>query len=189
MREDDLVPTPSQTVGPYFKIGLEWLVHRDLRDLAGPAEGRRLTISGRVLDGGGRPVEDAVLELWRAGPDGRYPEVTAPPALAGFGRVATDADGAFSFVTVKPGRVPGPEGTLQAPHLAVNVFMRGLLRHLVTRVYFPDEAEANAADPVLGLVEPARRATLIARADPAAPASLRWDVRLQGAEETVFFDC
>jgi protocatechuate 3,4-dioxygenase alpha subunit len=115
--------------------------------------------------------------------------VSRPPGWAGFGRVATDPQGAFSFALVKPGRVAGPEGTLQAPHLAVNVFMRGLLRHLVTRVYFPDEAEANAADPVLSLVEPARRATLVARAGPANPAALAWDVVLQGPRETVFFEC
>ncbi len=190
MSAPELLPTPSQTVGPYFRIGLEWL---EQHDLAGPdGAGPRLTIIGRVLDGAGAPVEDAVLELWRAGPDGRYAENVegAQGAIpAGFGRVSTDAQGAFSFTTVKPGRVPGPEGTLQAPHLAVNLFMRGLLRHLVTRVYFPDEAEANAADPVLALVEPARRATLVARADPAAPGALRWDLVLQGPQETVFFDC
>lgn len=179
-----LIATPSQTVGPYFHLGLSWLEHADL---AGPsAAGPRLTVSGRVLDGAGKPVDDALLEVWRADADGRYPEATGSP---GFGRIATDAGGAFSFTTGKPGRVPGPEGTLQAPHLAVNVFMRGLLRHLVTRIYFPDEVEANASDPVLGLVEPARRATLVARTDPAAPATLTWDLVLQGPRETVFFDC
>jgi protocatechuate 3,4-dioxygenase alpha subunit len=187
-----LVATPSQTVGPYFRIGLAWLAHAER---AGPAGvepvGPRLTISGRVLDGAGAGVEDAVLELWQAGPDGRYPDPRDPPGVppSGFARVATDATGRFSFTTCKPGRVPGPEGTLQAPHLAVNLFMRGLLRHLVTRLYFPDEGPANAADPVLALVEPARRATLCARADPAAPGALLWDVVLQGPRETVFFDC
>lgn len=178
--------TPSQTVGPYFRLGAEWLYHADL---AGPSAGPRWTVAGRVLDGDGKGVEDALLEIWQADARGRYPEVSSPPAFAGFGRVATDDRGAFSFTVVKPGRVPGPEGTLQAPHLALNVFMRGLLRHLVTRVYFPDEGEANAADLVLGLVEPARRPTLVARADPAGPSSLRWDVVLQGPNETVFFDC
>ncbi len=187
MSGDRPVPTPSQTVGPYFRIGLDWLLHADL---AGPAAaGPRLTISGRVLDGEGKGVEDALIEVWQADPAGRYAAVSRPPRWAGFGRVATDPQGAFSFTVVKPGRVPGPEGTLQAPHLAVNVFMRGLLRHLVTRIYFPDEAQANAADPVLALVEPARRETLVARADPASPAALSWDVVLQGARETVFFDC
>ncbi len=186
MSQPPHIATPSQTVGPYFRIGLEWLAHADL---SGAWAGPRFTVAGRVLDGDGRPVEDALLELWHADPRGRIPEVTSRPDLAGFGRVATDDGGAFSFTVVKPGRVPGPGGALQAPHLALNVFMRGLLKHLVTRVYFPDEAEANAADPVLARVEPARRPTLIARPDPAEPRSLRWDVVLQGPDETVFFDC
>jgi protocatechuate 3,4-dioxygenase alpha subunit len=109
------------------------------------------------------------------------------PRFRGFGRVATDAEGAFRFATVKPGRVPGPGGRLQAPHLACAVFLRGLLRHLVTRVYFPDEA-ANAQDPVLALVEPGRRSTLVARRG-ASPGSFAWDVVLQGDAETVFFAC
>jgi len=185
--EDRPIVTPSQTVGPFFQIGLAWLYHADL---AGPgAAGQRLTVSGLVLDGAGNGVEDAMIEVWQADPAGRYPAVSRPPGWAGFGRIATGPQGAFSFTIVKPGRVAGPEGTLQAPHLAVNVFMRGLLRHLVTRMYFPDEAGTNAADPVLGLVEPARRATLVARADPVHPAALSWDVVLQGAHETVFFDC
>ncbi len=180
------IVTPSQTVGPYFRIGEEWLYHADLT--AG-GKGPRLTVSGRVLDGDGRPVDDALLEIWQADPGGRYPEAGAPPGLAGFGRVATDDRGAFSITVLKPGRVPGPEGTLQAPHLALNVFMRGLLRHLVTRLYFPDELEANAADPVLALVEPARRPTRVARAEPGTPGALRGGVVLQGPDETVFFDC
>ena len=184
---EPLIPTPSQTVGPYFSIGLAWLERADLCD---PEEvGPRFTIAGRVLDGAGAPVEDAVLEPWRAGPSGRFPEGASGPSLAGFGRIATGPDGAFTFTTVKPGRVPGPEGTFQAPHLAVNIFMRGLLRHLVTRIYFPDEGEANAADPVLCLVEPSRRATLVARPDPGRPSALHFDVVLQGSRETVFFDC
>ena len=187
MSGDRFVATPSQTVGPYFRLGLDRLLRADL---SGPGTaGPRRTVSGRVLDGDGAGVDDAVLELWAADPGGRYPEAGRLPGDAGFGRVATDPQGAFSFSMVKPGRVPGPEGTLQAPHVAVLVFMRGLLRHLVTRVYFPDEGAANAADPVLSLVEPARRATLVARADPADPAALRWDVVLQGPQETVFFDC
>jgi protocatechuate 3,4-dioxygenase alpha subunit len=187
--DDRRIATPSQTVGPYFSIGLSWLLHADLAGADAKAAGRRLTVSGRVLDGEGKGVEDALIELWSADPGGRYPEASHPPGWAGFGRIATDPQGAFSFTLCKPGRVPGPEGTLQAPHLGVNVFMRGLLRHLVTRLYFPDEAAANAADPVLALVEPARRPTLVARADPADPSRLAWDVVLQGARETVFFDC
>jgi len=182
--ESPLILTPSQTVGPYFRIGLAWLYHADL---AGPDAPGRLHLSGRVLDGDGRPVDDALLEIWQAEASGRYPERTDPPRWAGFARVATDAAGAFVLFTGKPGRVRGPADRLQAPHLAVNVFMRGLLRHLVTRVYFPDEAEANAADPVLALVEPARRGTLVARALPGG--ALAWDVVLQGPGETVFFDC
>jgi len=186
MSEDRLVATPSQTVGPYFRIGLAWLLRADV---FGPGiGGPRRVVSGRVLDGDGEGVEDAVLEIWAADPAGRYPEAGHPPGNDGFGRVATDPQGAFSFTVVKPGPVPGPEGTRQAPHLAVTVFMRGLLRHLFTRVYFPDEGPANAADPVLALVEPARRATILARPDPADPAALRWDVVLQGPRETVFFD-
>jgi len=182
-------PTASQTAGPYFHIGLSWL---GAEALAPPgATGERVTISGRVLDGDGKPVDDAVLEVWRADAEGRYPHPDDPrggggAGLQGFGRVPTGKDGAFRFTTIVPGRVPGPGGRLQAPHLAVSVFMRGLLRHLVTRVYFP--GEACAADPVLELVEPARRCTLIARPG-AGPAALEWSVVLQGESETVFFDC
>jgi protocatechuate 3,4-dioxygenase, alpha subunit len=184
-----LEPTPPQTVGPFFHIGLSWL---GTADLAGPgARGERVAVAGRVLDGDGRPVPDALLEFWQANADGRYahPEDGGPapldPALGGFGRVAVDAGGAFRISTVKPGRVPGPGGRLQAPHLVVAVFMRGLLRHLATRVYFPGDP-ANAEDPVLELVEPSRRATLVAR--PRGAGELAWDVVLQGEGETVFFD-
>jgi protocatechuate 3,4-dioxygenase alpha subunit len=183
--------TASQTVGPYFHIGFAWLT---VADLAPPGvAGERVTLSGRVLDGDARPVSDAVLEVWQADADGRYahPEHGAGPRDArfrGFGRVWTDAAGAFRFSTVKPGRVPGPGGALQAPHLAVAVFMRGLLKHLVTRVYFPGEA-SNAEDPILNLVEAPRRRTLVARASAARPGALEWDVVLQGEDETVFFDC
>jgi protocatechuate 3,4-dioxygenase, alpha subunit len=195
--------TPSQTVGPYFRIGLEWLFRADL---TGPGvAGPRVAVSGRILDGEGVPVDDALLELWQADPAGRYarPEGGGPgdQEFSGFARIAVDAAGGFRFTTVKPGRVPGLDGRVQAPHLAVTIFMRGLLRHLVTRVYFPDEAEANAADPVLTRVEPGRRATLVARPapahvlvpelvqDPGGGAALCWDVHLQGPQETVFFDC
>jgi protocatechuate 3,4-dioxygenase alpha subunit len=193
-----LVLTPAQTVGPFFSIGLGALCS------AGPvapgAEGERVSVAGRVLDGDGRPVDDALLELWQADARGRYPAPqpagAPPPAFTGFGRVATDREGAFRFTTLKPGPVPGPGGRLQAPHLAVTLFMRGLLRHLSTRLYFPDEAAANAADPVLSAVPPERRTTLVARqaaSEPGVPAAageraLRWDVRLQGPDETVFFD-
>jgi protocatechuate 3,4-dioxygenase alpha subunit len=175
-----LVATASQTVGPYFHLGTGRLF---VADLAGDAPGEKVAIAGRVLDGDGKPVNDALIEIWQAGPDGRFNQ----PGFPGFGRVATDDDGAFRFVTLKPGRVEGIGGALQAPHLAVAVFMRGLLRHLVTRLYFPDEP-ANGEDAILGLVPAGRRATLVAARTPQAGV-LEWNVVLQGANETVFFDC
>lgn len=184
-----LTPTASQTVGPYFAIGLDWL---NGNDLAGPkAQGAVITIEGRITDGDGAPVPDAVVEIWQADAHGRYahPEDTqAKPkdeSFSGFGRCPTDTDGRFRFRTVKPGPVPGPGNTLQAPHVVVSIGMRGLLKRVVSRIYFEGEA-ANADDPVLALVDdPARRATLIAGRDGA---TYRWDVKLQGAGETVFFD-
>jgi protocatechuate 3,4-dioxygenase alpha subunit len=183
--------TPSQTVGPFFSIGFSWLERRDLTQ--GVTGGKRVAIRGRVLDGEGQPVPDAVLEIWQADADGRYahPEdagdlVTAKGFL-GFGRISTNDQGEFHFTTIKPGSVPGPEGKPQAPHLEVSVFMRGLLRRLVTRVYFPDEA-ANEADAVLGLVPAERRHTLIARRSADGTETLVWDVHLQGDKETAFFD-
>jgi protocatechuate 3,4-dioxygenase alpha subunit len=140
-----------------------------------------VTIEGRVLDGDGQPVTDAVIEIWQADPHGHY----AGTAFHGFGRVATDAQGVFRFTTVKPGSVPGPGGALQAPHLLIAVFARGLLKQVVTRMYFPDEP-GNAADPVLALVPADRRPTLIARA--RGPGVLAWDIILQGRDETVCFD-
>jgi protocatechuate 3,4-dioxygenase alpha subunit len=182
--------TASATVGPYFHIGLSSLI---VSDLTGPdLEGERVTIEGRVLDGDGKPVPDALIEIWQANAHGRYAhpgdeqDASRSPGFSGFGRVATDEGGAFRLITIKPGPVPGPGGTTQAPHLAVLVFMRGLLRHLVTRIYFPDEP-ANADDPVLTLVPPDRRPTLIARS-LGTPGLLEWNVILQGADETVFFD-
>jgi protocatechuate 3,4-dioxygenase alpha subunit len=174
-----LVPTASQTAGPFVHIGLTWLC----RDCLAPpgADGERVTVEGRVLDGDGQPVTDAVIEIWQADPHGRY----ADPAFHGFGRVATDGHGGYRFTTVKPGRVPGPGGILQAPHLLIAVFARGLLKQVVTRMYFPDEP-GNAADPVLALVPAYRRPTLVARA--RGPGVLAWDIVLQGRDETVFFD-
>jgi len=181
--------TASQTVGPYFSIGLDPLLETDLAP-AGVA-GQRVAIRGRVLDGDGQPVNDALIEIWQANAEGRYahPDDTqdgsVDPRFRGFGRVATDAQGTFGFSTIVPGSVPGPGGRLQAPHLLVGVFMRGLLRHLVTRIYFAGEP-ANADDPVLALVPADRRDTLLARAAP--DGTLSWDVVLQGAHETVFFE-
>jgi protocatechuate 3,4-dioxygenase alpha subunit len=183
--------TASQTVGPFFHIGLTAL---NTTDPAGEdVEGERVTIQGQVLDGSGVPVGDAVIEIWQANAHGRYAHPEDPqeqphtPGFRGFGRVATDDEGAFRFTTIKPGPVPGPHGAIQAPHLVVIIFMRGLLKHLLTRIYFPDEA-LNAEDPVLALVPAERRATLIARQDPAGEGILVWNIMLQGDEETVFFD-
>ncbi len=159
--------TPSQTVGPFFGVGMPF---ERGEQLAPPESAGAMRIEGQVLDGKGEPVPDALLEIWQ-------------PAT-GFGRARTDSEGAFSFTTVKPGPVPAPDGRMQAPHFNVTVFARGLLRHLVTRMYFPDETQANADDPVLNLVEPARRETLIAK---NCGGVLRFDVRLQGERETVFF--
>lgn len=180
-----LLATSSQTSGPYVHIGFERL----LRDnIAAPGvEGERVAVSGHIVDGEGRPMNDGFVEIWQADARGRYahPESGGTePEFRGFGRVATDAEGRFAFTTVKPGRVPGPQGSEQAPHLTVLIFSRGLLRHLWTRMYFPDDA--NAEDPILALVPPDRRATLVARS--VGPSALEWNIVLQGADETVFFD-
>ena len=184
--------TTSQTVGPFFDIGLRRFC---CADLTGPGvSGEKIAIEGRVLDGDGIPVPDAVLEVWQANAHGKYahPEDTQAkpiePAFKGYGRIATDEQGRFRILTIKPGPVLGPQGTTQAPHLEVSVFMRGLLKRLVTRIYFPDDAR-HVSDPVLALVDPLRRRTLIAKTTSSDATSLRWDVILQGPEETVFFDC
>lgn len=186
-----LQATTSQTVGPFFSIGL---TRMEKVNLAGPeVSGERVTFAGRVLDGDGTPVPDAILEIWQANSYGKYAhpedEQRKPlePGFEGYGRIPVDEAGRFYFTTIKPGTIPGLNGTTQAPHIAVSVFMRGLLRRLVTRIYFPDEA-ANANDFVLSLVEPERRATLIAKRDAKAAGTLEWNVILQGLEETVFFD-
>jgi len=186
--------TTSQTVGPFFSIGFSW---HTPDNLAGPGvSGEPITIEGRVLDGNGHPVPDAILELWQANSQGKYahPEDNQGKPLekgfTGFGRIPTDAEGKFRFTTIKPGQVPGPgtEKQLQAPHIAVSIFARGLLRRLVTRIYFPDDP-ANTTDFALNLVDPARRATLIAKEASASANALEWNVILQGRDETVFFDC
>ncbi len=186
-----LQATTSQTVGPYFKIGLQWL-NRD--NLVGEGvSGERVTIQGRVFDGDGVPVPDAILEIWQANAHGKYdhPEDTQDkplePGFKGYGRIPTDKQGVFRIATIKPGPVPGPDGKEQAPHLVVSVFMRGLERRLVTRIYFPDEPR-NTVDFILNLVEPARRSTLIAKKTAGGPGTLEWNVVLQGSDETVFFD-
>ena len=176
-----LEPTPSQTIGPFFH---DALLGGDLTELVDPDHPRAIRIEGAVYDGAGEPVPDAMLELWQADAAGRYDPDGGSP---GFGRSGTDANGRFSFVTIKPGPVPGPDGTPQAPHANVSVFARGLLKRLVTRVYFPDEEEANAGDPVLLSIQDAGlRETLVARDEGGG--SYRFDVRLQGEGQTAFFE-
>ena len=190
------IPTSSQTVGPFFH---DCLVREGENILARASEhSHGIRIVGRVLDGAGEPVTDALLELWQAGPDGVYPgydadgkrsATAAVGEFRGFGRGATDAEGQYLFETLKPGRVPAAEGGLQAPHINVAVMARGMLKRLVTRIYFDDDP-ATAADPVL-LQVPGRqaRASLIAQrqAGETLP-SYRFDIVLQGENETVFFD-
>jgi protocatechuate 3,4-dioxygenase alpha subunit len=183
------LPTPSQTVGPFFIIGLPF--EGDERLVEEDAPGA-LRIEGIVFDGDGVPVDDAVVEIWQANRGGRYahPEdtredVPLEEGFSGHGRCGTDVSGRYWFVTVKPGPVPAPGGGLQAPHIEVSVLARGLLKRLATRIYFPDEAEANETDPVLSALDPERRDTLVARDDGGV---LRFDIRLQGEAETVFFD-
>ena len=181
--------TPSQTVGPFFAI----LVPEQgrLTLAADDAPGRHIVIEGAIRDGAGTPVPDALVEIWQADAAGRlnHPEdarTAGPdPAFDGFGRVHTDAEGRFSIATVKPGSVPGPEGRTQAPHLMVGLFARGLLTRLVTRVYFDDEP-SNGKDPILALVPPDRRTTLVAARRNEGRYSHA--IVLQGPEETVFFD-
>jgi protocatechuate 3,4-dioxygenase alpha subunit len=191
--------TPSQTVGPFFKYGLTpngQYAWNDAftGDLITPdATGERIRVEGRVFDGEGQPVPDCMLEIWQADAQGRFADPQDRRALPnakfrGFGRVGTDANGAYAFDTIKPGSVPDPDGKPQAPHLLLAVFGRGMLRHLYTRIYFGDE-KGNASDPVLALVPADRRATLIAERDAGnGNAVYKLDLRLQGGDETVFFD-
>ena len=182
--------TPSQTAGPYLAIGLPWP--------DGPfvvAEGTpgAITITGVVWDGAGEPVHDALVETWQADPDGRFDHPADPrgrrrpaePSFRGFGRCLTGPDGSYRIVTLQPGPLPSPDGGTEAPHIDVSVFARGLLDRVVTRLYFSDEADSNAADPVLSTVPEHRRGTLIAQ---RTDDGYHFDVRLQGDGETVFFD-
>jgi protocatechuate 3,4-dioxygenase alpha subunit len=175
--------TPSQTVGPFFDYALPY------EDGPSVVPGWRpdaITVRGRVLDGEGDPLPDALVEIWQADADGVVPRGAggglrrAGRDFSGFGRCPTDASGGYWFTTVKPGRIGAA-----APYIAVLVFARGLLKPVATRLYFPEEEDANGADPVLSVVDPGRRATLVARAD--GERAYRFDVRLQGDEETVFF--
>jgi len=194
--------TASQTVGPYFAYCLTEAERYGGRDITSnvlateATLGSRIRIEGCVLDGAGKPVPDAMIEIWQANAAGRYahPEDTRAqaaidPAFKGFGRAGTDGNGRFFFDTIKPGALPGTRGAQQAPHINVMVFARGMLVHAYTRLYFSDEQQANAADPTLGSVPEARRKTLIAeRRESDGRIAYRLDIRLQGADETVFFD-
>jgi protocatechuate 3,4-dioxygenase alpha subunit len=180
--------TPSQTVGPYFAIGLPWPEGPNAVPEGTPGA---ITITGTIYDGDGEPVPDHLIETWQADPEGRFADlhghggVSELEGFRGFGRYGVeDGDGTYEIVTVKPGPVPASDGTMQAPHIDVSVFARGMLNRCVTRIYFSDEAQANAADPVLAQVPADRRRTLIA--EPTADG-YRFDIRLQGPGETVFF--
>jgi protocatechuate 3,4-dioxygenase alpha subunit len=180
--------TPSQTVGPYFAIGLPWDEGHNAVPEGTPGA---IQIRGTVLDGHGSIVPDAMIEVWGADPDGRYADLHGfggPSALEGFrgfARTATGDEGIYVLRTIKPGPVPGLDERPQAPHLAVSVFARGMLHRLVTRIYFADEETANAADPLLVRVPAERRATLIAQ---PTDDGYRFDIRIQGPGETVFLD-
>lgn len=186
--------TPSQTVGPYFAYCLTPVQYGyNFTSIAGPQvvddkiQGERIRVTGQVLDGEGAPVSDAMIEIWQADAAGHYPDESRQDGFMGFGRVGTGTapDNRYWFDTIKPGATPNG----QAPHLNVMVFMRGLLSHLYTRIYFSDEAARNAADPVLGSIEEDRRQTLIAeREETPAGTVYRFDIHMQGASETVFFD-
>jgi protocatechuate 3,4-dioxygenase alpha subunit len=180
--------TPSQTVGPFFAIGLPWPDGPYAVRAGSPGA---IVIAGNVLDGAGQPVPDALVETWQADPEGRFADLhghgglSRLPGFRGFARCGEEGgDGTFELVTVKPGMVPGPGGAAQAPHIAVSVFARGMLHRCVTRIYFADEEQANADDPVLARVPDSRRRTLMAA---PAPGGYRFDIRLQGTDETVFF--
>jgi protocatechuate 3,4-dioxygenase alpha subunit len=180
--------TPSQTVGPFFHEGLCFEAGPVMVD---PTSSHAISIEGRVTDGAGAAVPDAVLEFWQADERGRYRALADPrghgleDGFDGFARVPTDADGRFRVTALKPGKVPGPRGVWQAPHVLILVFARGLLTPQLTRLYFEDEI-ANAEDPILACVPAPRRGTLIARRD--GPACYHWDLVLQGDGESVFFE-
>ena len=202
--------TPSQTVGPFFAYGLaphsrcEWRPEQgkdvyDWKDTAGAnlvtpdATGTKIRVEGCVLDGDGMPINDAMIEVWQADAQGRYAHPAdgrARPNIKfmGFGRSATDKSGVYSFDTVKPGSVAGPNGKVQAPHIVFCIFSRGMLRQIYTRLYFPDES-SNANDPILALVPADRRGTLVAHKEMRGEMPVyRFDIRVQGENETVFFD-
>lgn len=190
--------TPSQTVGPFFAYGLTPEQYGyPLASIAGPklaegaSGGERIRIEGQVLDGNAEPVSDALLEIWQADREGRFPQLTdgrrPNSVFTGFGRcgTGTDPEHRYWFDTIKPGR----QDETQAPHINVVVFMRGLPSHTYTRLYFEDETQANQRDPVLALVPENRRRTLVAmRSEQPGQVTYRFDIHMQGAHETVFFD-
>lgn len=183
--------TPFSTVGPFFRLLLRGR-REDTDTLVGEAtRGRRVTIEGTLLDGAGAPIDDGLVEIWQADANGRYPHpadpnaASADPAFGGYGRAATGTDGRFTFHTITPGAVPGPDGRLQAPHVLVSVLARGIMTRCWTRIYFEDEP-ANGEDAILRLVPEARRRTLLAR--PLGDGRYRFDIVVQGEGETVFFD-
>ncbi len=187
--------TPSQTIGPFFHYGMDWEGGANL--VGENVVGERIGIEGRVFDGSGTAVTDALIEIWQANASGRYthPEDSqqTPPdedEFIGFGRTETDDEGYFRFDTIKPGRVPGPENTLQAPHISVSVFARGVLDRLATRLYFSDETEANAEDAVLSAIEDETvRASLLAKlTESDGKLVYRFNIHLQGEQETLFFE-
>jgi protocatechuate 3,4-dioxygenase, alpha subunit len=199
--------TPSQTVGPFFAYGLapkgrnkwdpngtySWKETVGDNLITPEVTGQKIRIEGRITDGDGQPINDAMIEIWQADSQGRYAHARGneprPNAkFTGFGRSATDKSGVFSFDTVKPGAVAGPNGKPQAPHIVVCIFSRGMLRQVYTRLYFSDEA-ANGADQILNLVPADRRGTLFAHKQPGEGVPrYRFDIRVQGDNETVFFD-
>jgi protocatechuate 3,4-dioxygenase alpha subunit len=184
----ELDTTPSQTVGPYLSIGLLW---PDGPEVVAQGTPEAITITGRLLDGAGEQVSDGMLEIWQADPDGRFDHPDDPrgpastPGFRGFGRSCTDTEGRYWFRTLKPGPLPTDSEAVEAPHINVSVFARGLLHRVVTRIYFADEVEANAADPMLSSLPPADRPLLTAV--PQSDGTLSFDIRLQGDRETPFF--
>jgi protocatechuate 3,4-dioxygenase alpha subunit len=185
--------TASQTVGPFYAIGLTRKPMNVL--VSADTPGERIRVEGRIFDGDGRPVPDAMIEIWQANASGRYnnpedkQEKPLDPDFMGWGRCGTDENGAYGFDTIRPGPVPGANGTVQAPHISVVVFARGMLTHAFTRIYFADQRE-NDSDAVLSSIKStARRQTLIApREENDGKTVYRFDVSLQGEKETVFFD-
>jgi protocatechuate 3,4-dioxygenase alpha subunit len=195
MTTQRLPVTPSQTVGPFFHPSLAHVDVPQNHVARADTRGARIRIEGVVFDGAGDPVPDAIVEIWQANSEGRYAhpgdtrDLAVDGGFIGFARSATDDAGRFWFETVKPGRVPfDTEGSrMQAPHISVTIFARGLLNHLFTRIYFADDL-ANADDPILAFVPAERRETLLAIRGDGDSAIYRFDIRLQGEGETVFFN-